>query len=158
MIVTFVISQIYSHGYVYNSTVGYVVPFNYRSCYYDCADLINSVYYKEYLQSDRDSTSALQKVNKIVSSSTDFQQLAGCVSAQFSAKWAFEVTWIEAGDRYASRSGSGSGDTGVSTVRTVFRGCRRQPLYCFHFALVVWLHVTEIYIYIYIYNVDAVLV
>ena len=26
----------------------------------------------------------------------------------------------------------------------IFRGCHRQPLYCFHFALVVWLHVTEI--------------
>ena len=26
----------------------------------------------------------------------------------------------------------------------VIRGCLRQPLYCFHFALVVWLHVTEI--------------
>ena len=122
MIVTFVISQIYSHGLVHNSTVGYVYPFYYRPCgyNYDCGDLINSVYYKEYLQSDRDSASALQKVSKIVSSSTDFQQLAGCVSAQFSAKWAFEVTWIEAGDDVASRSGSGSGDTGVSTVRTVF--------------------------------------
>ena len=120
MIVTFVISQIHPYGYVYNSTAGYVVPFNYRSCHYDCGDLINSVYYKEYLQSDRDSTSALQKVNKIVSSSTDFQQLAGCASAQFSAKWAFEVTWIEAGDYYASQIGSGSGDTGFSMVRTVF--------------------------------------
>ena len=121
MIVTFVISQIYPYyGLVYNFTVGNVYPFSYRPCGYDCGDLINSVYYKEYLQSDRDSASALQKVSQIVSSSTDFQQLAGCASAQFSAKWAFEVTWIEAGDDVASRSGSGSGDTGVSTVRTVF--------------------------------------
>ena len=37
---------------------------------------------------------------------------------------------------------------------SIFSGCRRQPLYCFHFALVVWLHVTEIYIY----NVDAAVV
>ncbi len=74
-----------------------------------CGDLINSVYYKEYLQSDRDSTSALQKVNKIVSSSTEFQQLAGCASAKFSAQWAFEVTWIEAGDDYAIQIGDGSG-------------------------------------------------
>ena len=29
---------------------------------------------------------------------------------------------------------------------------------CFHFALVVWLHVTEIYIYNYIYNDDAAVV
>ena len=118
MVVTFVILQIYLHGYVYNSTVGYVVPFYYRSCRYDCGNLINSMYYKEYLQSDRGSTSALQKVSKIVSSSTDFQQLAGCASAQFSAKWAFEVTWIEAGDDYASRSRNRSGDTGFSMVRT----------------------------------------
>ena len=26
----------------------------------------------------------------------------------------------------------------------VFRGCHRQPLYCFHFVPVVWLHVTDI--------------
>ena len=120
MVVTFVISQIYSYGYVYNSTVGSVFPFYYYPCGFDCGNLINSLYYKEYLQSDRDSTSALQKVSKIVSSSTDFQQLAGCASAQFSAKWAFEVTWIEAGDYYASRSRNRSGDTGFSTVRTDF--------------------------------------
>ena len=118
MIVTFVISQIRSEGVVHNSTVGVVVPFTYHPCY-DCGNLINSVYYKEYLQSDQDSTSALQKVSKIVSSSTVFQQLAGCASAQFSAIWAFEVTWIEVGDFYASQIGSGSGDTGFSTVRTV---------------------------------------
>ena len=118
MIVTFVISQIDSYGEVYNFTEGWVIPFQYRACV-DCSNLINSAYYKEHLQSDRDSTSVLQKVNKIVSSSTDFQQLAGCASAQFSAKWAFEVTWIEAGDYYASRSVSGSGDTGFSMVRTV---------------------------------------
>ena len=118
MIVTFVISQIRSDGLVYNFTAGYVNPFYHRPCR-DCGDLINSVYYKEYLQSDRDSTSALQKVSKIVSSSTDFQQLAGCASAQFSAKWAFEVTLIEAGDEAASQIGSGSGDTGFSMVRTV---------------------------------------
>ena len=116
MIVTFVISQIFSYGYVINYTVGYVFPFYYRSCHYDCGNLINSVYYKEYLQSDRDSTSALQKVSKIVSSSTDFQQLAGCASAQFSANWALVVTWIEAGDDYASHVVSGSGDTGFSLV------------------------------------------
>ena len=120
MIVTFVISQIYPHyGLVHNSTVGFIYPFSYRPCGYDCGDLINSVYYKEYLQSDQDSTSALQKVSKIVSSSTDFKQLAGCASAQFSAKWAFEVTWIEAGDYYASQIGSGSGDTGFRMVRIV---------------------------------------
>ena len=118
MIVEFVISQIYPYGLVYNGTVGEVIPFYYRPCRYDCGGLINSVYYKEYLQSDQGSTSALQKVSKIVSSSTDFQQLAGCASAQFSAKWAFEVTWIEAGDYYASRSGNRSGDTGFSMVRT----------------------------------------
>ena len=32
----------------------------------------------------------------------------------------------------------------------LFRGCHRQPLYCFHFVPVVWLHVTDICIYIYI--------
>ena len=121
MTVTFVISQISQDGVVINRTVGYVVPFHYRPCGFDrdCGDLINSVYYKEYLQSDQDSTSALQKVSKIVSSSTEFQKLAGCASAQFSAKWAFEVTWIEAGDYYASRSGNRSGDTSFSMVRTV---------------------------------------
>ena len=103
MIVSFVILQIDSYGEVYNFSVGYVIPFQYNNCYSDCGNLTNSVYYKEYLQSDRDSTSALQKVSKIVSSSTDFQQLAGCASAQFSAKWAFEVTWIEAGDHYTSK-------------------------------------------------------
>ena len=100
------VSQIL-HGYVYNYTAGRALAFSYRPCY-DCGDLINSVYYKEYLQSDRDSTSALQKVSQIVSSSTDFQQLAGCASAQFSAKWAFEVTWIEAGDDVALRNRGGS--------------------------------------------------
>ena len=120
MIVAFVISQIYPLGPVYNGTVGHIYPFSYHPCRYDCGNLINSVYYKEYLQSDRDSTSALQKVSKIVSSSTDFQQLAGCASAQFSAKWAFEVTWIEVGDYYASRSRNRSGDTGFGTVRTDF--------------------------------------
>ena len=111
-----VISQI-RPGYV-NGTGGAVFAFYYDPCM-ACGNLINSVYYREYLQSDRDSTSALQKVSKIVSSSTDFQQLAGCASAQFSAIWAFEVTWIEAGDYYRSQIGSGSGDTGFSTVRTV---------------------------------------
>ena len=77
------------------------------------------MYYREYLQSDRDSTSALQKVSKIVSSSTDFQQLAGCASAQFSAKWAFEVTWIEAGDDYATQIGSGFGFTDVTMVSII---------------------------------------
>ena len=99
--------------------MGYVAPFYHRPCGYNCGDLINSAYYKEYLQSDQGSASALQKVSKIVSSSTDFQQLAGCASAQFSAKWAFEVTWIEAGDDYASQIGSGSGDTGFRMVRIV---------------------------------------
>ena len=119
MIVTFVISQIYSSGYVYNYTVGYAFPFHYYPCRYDCDDLINSVYYKEHLQSDQGSTSALQEVSKIVSSSTDFQQLAGCAGAPFSAKWAFEVTWIEAGDYYATQIGSGFGFTDFSMVRTV---------------------------------------
>ena len=31
----------------------------------------------------------------------------------------------------------------------VFRGCRRQPLYCFQIDVFIWLHVTDIYIYIY---------
>ena len=119
MIVSFVISQIYTYSSeVYNSTVGNILPFFYRSCRSDCGNLTNSVYYQEYLQSDQDSTSVLQKVSKIVSSSTDFQQLAGCASAQFTAKWAFEVTWIEAVDYYASRSRNRSGDTDFSTVRT----------------------------------------
>ena len=120
IVVTFVDSQISQDGVVINRTIGYIVPFLHRPCRYDCGDLINSVYYKEYLQSDRDSTSVLEKVSKIVSSSTDFQQLAGCASAQFSAKWAFEVTWIEAGDDYASQNRSGSGDTGFGTVRTFY--------------------------------------
>ena len=98
-----VISQIRS-GYVYNSTVGWVSAFAYRPCF-DCGNLTNSVYYKEYLQRDQSSTSVLQQVSKIVSSSTDFKQVAGCASARFSAKWAFEVTWIEAGDDFASFTG-----------------------------------------------------
>ena len=100
------ISQIH-HGYVYNYIAGRALAFSYRPCY-DCGDLINSVYYKEYLKSDRDSTSALQKVNKVVSSTPDFQRLPRCGSAQFSAKWAFEVTWIEAGDDVALRNRGGS--------------------------------------------------
>ena len=91
-----VISQIYP-GYVHNSTAGNIFAFYYRPCH-DCGNLINSVYYKEYLQTDQDSASVLQQVSKIVCSSTDFRQIAGCV--QFSAKWAFVVTWIEAGDGY----------------------------------------------------------
>ena len=79
------------------------------------------MYYKEYLKSDRDSTSALQKVSKIVSSSTDFQQLAGCGSPQFSAKWAFEVTWIEAGDDVALRNRGGS-DTASFTATSLVSG------------------------------------
>ena len=100
--------------------MGYVTSFHYseRACR-DCGDLINSVYYKEYFQDDQDSTSALQNVSKIVFSSTEFQQIAGCVSAQFSAKWAFEVTWIEAGDYYASQLRSRSGNTDFSVVSTV---------------------------------------
>ena len=77
------------------------------------------MYYKEYLQSDRDSTSALQKVSKIVSSSKDFQQLAGCASAQFTAKWALVVTWIEAGDDYATQIGSGFRFTDVTMVSII---------------------------------------
>ena len=34
-------------------------------------------------------------------------------------------------------------DTGMSCF---FRGCHRQPLYCVHNAIYVWLHVTDIYI------------
>ena len=30
----------------------------------------------------------------------------------------------------------------------VFRGCRRQPLYCFQIDVFIWLHVTDIYIYL----------
>ena len=116
MIVTFVISQIHSFSDVMNSTVGFIIPFQYHYCF-DCGDFINSMYYKEYFQSDQGSTSVLQKVSNIVSSSTDFQQIARC--AQFSAKWAFAMTWIEAGDRYTSQVRSGSGDTGISIVRTV---------------------------------------
>ena len=29
----------------------------------------------------------------------------------------------------------------------LFRGCRRQPLYCFQIDVFIWLHVTDIYIY-----------
>ena len=86
--------------------MGYISAFYYNPCH-DCGNLINSVYYKEYLQRDQSSTSVLQQVSKIVSSSTDFKQVAECASARFSAKWAFEVTWIEAGDYYASWIGSG---------------------------------------------------
>ena len=99
-----VISQIWP-GYIFNSTAGWVAAFtDYTPCR-DCGNLINSVYYKEYLQHDQGSTSVLQQVSKIVSSSTDFKQVAGLggACAQFSAKWAFEATWIEAGDRHASR-------------------------------------------------------
>ena len=109
-----VVSQV-SQGFVYNYT-GYIYAFSYDPCY-DCGNLTNSVYYKEYLQSDQGSTSVLQQVSKIVSSSTDFRQLARC--AQFSAKWALVVTWIEAGDDFTTRSGSGSGYTDAITVSTV---------------------------------------
>ena len=34
----------------------------------------------------------------------------------------------------------------------IFRGCRRQPLYCFQIDVFLWLHVTDILLYIYIYN------
>ena len=96
----YVISQIWP-GYVWSRTGEWVAAFtDYRRCF-DCGNLINSMYYKEYLQSDQDSTSVLEQISKIVSSSTDFRQLAGC--AQFSAKWAFVVTWVEAGDGFASR-------------------------------------------------------
>ena len=38
------------------------------------------------------------------------------------------------------------------SLHQVFRGCHRQPLILFSFAdYVVWLHVTERYIYIYLY-------
>ena len=38
----------------------------------------------------------------------------------------------------------------------IFRGCRRQPLYCFHldFQSVTLVRYIYIYIYIYIYNMD----
>ena len=102
LITMHVISQI-DAGYVRNRTVGYVSAFHHYPCH-DCGNLINSVYYKEYLQHDQGSTSVLQQVSKIVSSSTEFQQVAGGACARFSAKWAFEVTWIDVGDRYAFRS------------------------------------------------------
>ena len=103
-----VISQITS-GYVFDNNVGYVYAFEHKPCpAYDCNDnLINSVYYKEYLQSDQGSASVLRQVNKIVSSSAEFKQLAGCASAQFSANWAFEVTWIEADHHDYISFGSG---------------------------------------------------
>ena len=34
-------------------------------------------------------------------------------------------------------------------IGTLFRGCLRQPLYCFQIDVFIWLHVTDIYIYIY---------
>ena len=98
-----------SRGAVINYTVGWVSAFYHRFCY-DC-NLNNSLYYKEYLQTDQDSTTVLQQISKIVSSSTYFKQPAGCTSAQFLAKWAFEVTWMEVGDYYAFRSRSRFRDT-----------------------------------------------
>ena len=35
------------------------------------------------------------------------------------------------------------------TAGPIFRGCLRQPLYCFQIDVFIWLHVTDIYIYIY---------
>ena len=58
-----------------------------------CTGRIDSVYHKEYTQGDQGSESVLRQVNKIVSSSTDFKQVAGC--AQFSAKWAYMITWLD---------------------------------------------------------------
>ena len=109
-----VVSQI-RPGFVRRDTVGFVSAFSYDPCN-DCGNLTNSVYYKEYLQSDQGSTSVLEQVSKIVFSSTEFRQLAGC--AQFTAKWAFVVTWIEAGDYFSSQRGSGSGYTNLITVST----------------------------------------
>ena len=96
------ISQIHP-GAIQNVSVGYASAFHYRPCP-DCGNmsLINSLYYKEHLRTDQDSISVLQHVSKIVSSSTDFKQLAGCANARFSAKWAYEMTWVEAADEYAS--------------------------------------------------------
>ena len=34
-------------------------------------------------------------------------------------------------------------------ITGIFRGCLRQPLYCFQIDVFIWLHVTDIYIYIY---------
>ena len=86
-------------------------PFAYRHCY-DCdSNLTNSVYYKEYLQSDQGSASVFRQINKIVSSSTEFKQLAGCASAQFSANWALEITWLDVEDYYSEFSMSGISDT-----------------------------------------------
>ena len=34
-------------------------------------------------------------------------------------------------------------------IHIIIRGCRRQPLYCFQIDVFIWLHVTDIYIYIY---------
>ena len=106
-----VISQI-RPGHVRNHTAGTIHAFQYDPCV-NCGDLINSVYYREYLQSYQDSTSVLEQVSKIVSSSTDFRHISRC--AQFSAKWAFVVTWIEAGDDYTPE---GSGFTELITVST----------------------------------------
>ena len=33
------------------------------------------------------------------------------------------------------------------TPLSIFKGCRRQPLYCFQIDVFIWLHVTDIYIY-----------
>ena len=32
-------------------------------------------------------------------------------------------------------------------INSIFRGCRRQPLYCFQIDVFIWLHVTDIYMY-----------
>ena len=98
----------------------YVYAFAYRHCYSACnRNLTNSVYYKEYLQSDQGSASVLRQINKIVSSSSEFKQLAGCASAQFSAQWAYEVTWIEV-EHYFSRFGiSNTEDVSPVAVATL---------------------------------------
>ena len=46
----------------------------------------------------------------------------------------------------------GLGESVAYILKVIFRGCRRQPLYCFQIDVFIWLHVTDIYIYIYIYN------
>ena len=114
------ISQIHP-GAIQNESVGYASAFHYSPCS-DCGNvnLINSLYYKEHLQTDQDSTSVLEKVSKIVSSSTDFKQLAGCANARFSAKWAYEMTWVEAADEYAPK---GSNMVSVAQNRLYYYAC-----------------------------------
>ena len=73
----------------------YIAPFWTDIDTRGCPEIDNTVYNREFKESDSNRYHVFENISKIVESSSVFQALSGHCQVPFRTTWAFAVTWRE---------------------------------------------------------------